>query len=132
MTNITSLLGGYSYFLISFTISLLLMIFILNGFKYSENKNIRKLQKALLYSVLFMLFIYIYYHLINLNVLFASDGIDPVKDGKLNLGLTGNLSIDKESGKAIAGGLSNIGNQIGLGAVIGSVTGSVGAVIKGS
>jgi hypothetical protein len=135
--NIILLVNEYNLLIISAVVSFLILTFLIDGFKVSDNKYIRFLQIILLIIIGALFIIFIYEYFLGTPVECASNEEGNLsshshlkKDSEINLGLNGNVVITKEGGEVIAKSINNAANQIGIGATIGGVAAAVGGVLK--
>lgn len=106
-------------FINSFLLTASLIIFYLDDLKLSNIKFIRYTQ--IIFFIGIPLFIaFFFYNSYPVNI---TDIIFCVKDNNINI--HGHVTVDKEAGKAIANGISNIGSNIGLGATVAGVSSAV-------
>ena len=113
-------------FIGSFLFTLSLIFLYLDDFRLSDIRTIKYIQ---IFTFLFMP-LYIIFYIYCIPYTFIWDIIHCVKDSDINL--HGHVSLDKEAGKAIGQGISNIGTNIGLGATVAGVAGAVGKGISKS
>jgi hypothetical protein len=129
------LVNEYYTIVISAIFSFLVFTFLIDGLKFSENKFINILQKILFYILGFILIFFIYQYFFGTIIEWASDVDDKLttnfkKDSEINVGVSGNISVSKEGGEAIAKSLNNTAAQIGIGTSIGGVASAVASVVK--
>src|SRR6202043_3781722 len=137
MTNIILKLilsvNEYYALIISAILSFLVFTFLIDGLRFSDIKFINILQKILFYILGFIFMFFMYQYFLGTVIDFASDVEDKLNfsnDSEINVGVSGNVSITKEGGEAIAKGLSNTAGQIGIGASVGGVATAVQSVVK--
>jgi hypothetical protein len=94
-------------YLILFSLSCI--FFYLDNFKFSNVNIIKNIQIFSFISIPFVIILFTY------NLILSTDIINYVNDNENNVNLHGNISFDKEAGKAIGQGLNTIGSQLGLG-----------------
>lgn len=104
----------------SFLFTLSFIILYLDGFKLSERKFIKYIQ---IISFIFMPLFVAY----NTYILFDSIEIISYANDKdsVNLNVQANIKIGKQAAAEIGKGLSNIGNNIGIGATVAGVSAAV-------
>lgn len=127
---ITYLSNSYLPFLISGLFTFSLVLFYLEDWKLSENIVIKTIQIFTFISTFFIIIVFAYY------ITILGDIVNYIKDNDTNVHFHGHVSVDKETGKAIAQGmnqgLSTIGSQIGLGATMVGVSTVVGKAVAKS
>ena len=108
---------NYHIAIITAFIAFVITIFILDKFKFSDVKFIKYLQ----YSVLGILFLYIYINYLSQTV-YSTNGDDPI--------VSTTVTFSKEGLEHVGDGIRTVGSNIGLGATVGGTAGAVAAVIK--
>src|SRR5215475_6233593 len=130
MTLIQKLLtffNDYYLLILSITISFLFFTFLLDGFKFSDNKFIRIFQKILFYIIGFVLLL-ITYELIFGTIIECAGYEENLNNNNNNLAeknvdskilnpeikISGSVIINKEGGEVIAQGMKSGASQIGV------------------
>ena len=114
-------------FLLSFLLTFNLIYFILDDLSLSKNKFIRISQ--ILSPLFFILIIYFSFidvqSSVNSVLYMAENGNND--NTKINIGA--NITLDKEAGKQVAKGISNLGQNLGLSTTIASVVAGTGKLL---
>ena len=108
----------------------LLTLFMLDGFKFSKNKNIKYLQIVLFSMFIFYLFSWFYQNSLVLPIL----NINPEDlNNKTDIVLKGKVVLDKQAAAEVAEGISSLGSNVGFAATVGALAGSISkGVVKTS
>lgn len=124
----------YNYGLLYFVAEILLILFfyslilfILDEWKFSENKFIKYLQ-IFIFSFLTIYFIHLYWNNYSSDIIAFNIVPEDIKEisNKTDVTLKGKIVLDKEAANQVAQGISSLGTNIGLAASIGTIAGSVG------
>ena len=100
----------------------LLTLFMLDGFKFSKNKNIKYLQIVLFSMFIFYLFSWFYQNSLVLPIL----NINPEDlNNKTDIVLKGKVVLDKQAAAEVAEGISSLGSNVGFAATVGALAGSI-------
>jgi cytochrome c oxidase subunit 1 len=121
--NFTNIMTHPLSFIGSFFFTSSIVIFYLDDFRLSNNLIVKYIVLLSLIVIPVLTIIYIY------NI---TDIIFYIKDNEINLHAHGHVTLDKDTGKAIANSLHTVGANIGLGASIAGIGTAVGGAIKKS
>ena len=106
-----------------------LILYALDGFKFSVNKNIKYLQIGL-FNIAIIYLIYLFYYSDNLNFFsiipqnITKLNINP-DDVNTNLVLKGKVNLDKEAAVEISKGIASLGANVGFASTVGALTAGV-------
>lgn len=94
----------------------------LDGFKFSKNKNIQYLQ-----IVLFSIFIfYLFYWFYQNSLVLPKLNINPEDlKNQTDIVLKGKVVLDKQAAAEVAEGISSLGSNVGFAATVGALAGSI-------
>src|SRR5215475_45407 len=125
---ITKISEFYIPFITSCLFTFSVVLFYLDDLRLSNNKVIKLLQIFSFVGMFLMLIYLAYYNTILTDIIcYAKDSNDT------NSNMHGNITLNKDTGKAIGQGLSTMGSQIGMGLTMAGIATSVQkAVAKSS
>ena len=92
----------------------------LDGFKFSKNKNIQYLQIVLFSIFIFYLFYWFYIN----SLVLPSINPEDLKN-QTDIVLKGKVVLDKEAAAEVAEGISSLGSNVGFAATVGALAGSI-------
>lgn len=125
----SNILSGIISFIFLILTVFSFVTFYLDDFKLSNSRIIKYLQIFTIISIIYIIFTNFYCINDNINIIYYVT--DPSKDS-VNITAGANINIDKQAAAEISKGISNIGNNLGLGATVAGVSTAVAKGISKS
>jgi len=114
----------------SILISFLVFTFLLDGFKLSENKIIRRLQVFIFIILIFLFLVIIKEYFFSSIIECAGSAANNTPLNNPNINLSGNVTISKQGAEEISKGITNAASNLGLGAAIGGAAAATASLAK--